>query len=308
MYAEKQSKKRITVSLLLALVLHGVVFLLFQYLIPVWTFELPEYSGPLVVTIEQEKRPIRREMKQEIVEERQEQPETAAPLEEQLAVQPAQQAVPQKPKPARQSVDSNVLVKSPATSSSRGIIGPEIIEESIPAPVEEEGVMPPIPGRSFQEDEKSNIPFTPKSEVESQALAFDVGHLDDAIEKKQEGAAQQAETQGTSESVPLSTAQAPSSRKPLIEWDSSARSRTLTYAGPSPAIPSWVKQEGLDLKVLVSFAVTPEGHTTSVKIRISSGYTDVDTAILDAVRKMKFNPDRKNELVTGTITYIISPK
>jgi len=321
MYAQKQNRRRLALSILCAMFLHAAFFIAFQYLLPVWTFQIPEYRGPLEVTIERETRPILRESTEKVVEQKVEQEETpaeevpaeetSAPQESKPQVQPAEQRVTRAQEPAGRVKESTLPmrgVESYAATTSRGIPQPEIVEEEIPAPVEEEWIMPPIKGRTFQDEKAPDIPFTPKSEVETESLAFDIEHLDKALEKGEEKPVQAGVETGKTQRTKPATSVAPSSRTPMIEWDNVASARTLTYAGPPPAIPSWVKNEGLDLKLSVSFAVTPEGHTTSVRISTSSGYTDVDTAVLDTVRKMKFNPDPKSGPVTGTITYIISPK
>jgi TonB family protein len=60
-----------------------------------------------------------------------------------------------------------------------------------------------------------------------------------------------------------------------------------------------VQQEGLSPKVMVSFEVTPQGLTKSLKVETSSGYSDVDAAVLEVVRKLKFNPIKDDKVVRG---------
>jgi TonB family protein len=312
MYAIKQHRKRMILSLFLALTLHAGVFLAFQYLLPELSIEVPEYSGPLVVTLEPEVRPYIPEEKPAPVEKKPEPiyektPEPEKVVTEQPVIQRTERTTVPRPAPPPSTAEREAVIETQESYfdySYSGIITQERTEEA-PAPIEEEGIIPPITGRTYQEEEKTSLPFEPSSEIESESLVVDIGHLDKAIEKSQE-------TSVTPDEGKIANAESkeniPASKAPLIEWDDATRTRTLTYAGPPPAIPSWVKKEGLDLKVAVSFAVTSEGHTTSIKIRLSSGYSDVDTAVLDAVRKMKFNADPKSRKVTGTITYIISPK
>ncbi len=312
MYAIKQHRKRIVLSLFLALILHAGVFVAFQYLLPELSIEVPEYQGPLVVTLVPEVRPYIPEEKPAPVEKKpkpvyEKTPESEEVVTEQRVIRRTEKTTVQRPAPPPRTAEREAVVETEESYfdySYSGVIRQERIEEA-PAPIEEEGIIPPITGRTYQEEEKTSLPFEPSSEIESESLAFDINRLDRAIEKSQETTVTSEERKiadaGGKEDIPVSKA-------PLIEWDDASRTRTLTYVGPPPAIPSWVKKEGLDLKVAVFFAVTPEGHTTSIKIRLSSGYSDVDTAVLDAVRKMKFNPDPKSRKVTGTITYIISPK
>jgi TonB family protein len=98
------------------------------------------------------------------------------------------------------------------------------------------------------------------------------------------------------------------SGSPVISWEDADVQRSLVSAGPSPDIPQWVKREGIDLKVVVSFSVTAGGQTTQVSTALSSGYTDVDSAVLDSVRKMKFNPVPGADPARGTVSYLIRTK
>jgi TonB family protein len=93
---------------------------------------------------------------------------------------------------------------------------------------------------------------------------------------------------------------------PTIIWDEASEGRVLLSPMVDPYIPEWVKREGLDLKVEVDFSVTPDGHTTSLGVRLSSGYPDVDAAVLESVRKFRFNPIQDDRRARGRISYIIS--
>ncbi len=75
-----------------------------------------------------------------------------------------------------------------------------------------------------------------------------------------------------------------------------------------PRIPQWVSEQGLQLKVVVAFVLTPQGILSSVHLEESSGYSDVDSAVLEAVRKWKFKAVRSNRLVRGRLPYKIIPK
>jgi len=312
MYAVKQNKKRMVLSLLIALFFHGMIFLTFQYLLPVIPDKIPEYTGPLLVTIERPWQPVKIEKEAVIIEKKSEAvqfPELEAQSVELIEKQdkipgPETQVIQQQLPPVSTTEEKDVQIESAEAvvqDLSSGFIKQDRPQD---IPADDTGILPPIPKRSYKEEEKdASIPFQPSSEITGGTLAFDLDQLDRAIEKGQEtpeSAEEVKTTEGKKEIISPET--------PLIVWDDASSKRILTFSGPQPKIPSWVKREGLGLKVGISFAVTPEGHTTSVEIRISSGYSDVDTAILDAVRKMKFNPDPGSKIVTGTITYIIRPK
>jgi TonB family protein len=95
-------------------------------------------------------------------------------------------------------------------------------------------------------------------------------------------------------------------KEPVFVWEDNKDRKPLITA--KPEIPSWVSQQGLRLVVVVSFLLTPDGILTLFKIEQSSGYTDVDTRVTDALRKWKFQavPGTKN--IRGQITYIIDVK
>jgi TonB family protein len=100
---------------------------------------------------------------------------------------------------------------------------------------------------------------------------------------------------------------------PDITWEIAGVQRKLRAKPPDldSDIIRWVQKERLNLEVVVSFSVTAEGQTTPVTtagLSGSSGYPDVDTAVLDAVRKMAFFPAPGAGPAKGTIRYIIRTK
>jgi TonB family protein len=74
-----------------------------------------------------------------------------------------------------------------------------------------------------------------------------------------------------------------------IVFDDPTLGREPTYH-PNPVIPKWVSEAGLRLTQEISFVLTPQGVLHSVRTIKSSGYSDVDSAVLDAVRRWKFKP------------------
>ncbi|MBA7546718.1 hypothetical protein ES705_39113 [subsurface metagenome] len=90
----------------------------------------------------------------------------------------------------------------------------------------------------------------------------------------------------------------------VIEWEDPASGREAVTM-VLPRIPQWVSEQGLQLKVVVAFVLTPQGILSSVHLEESSGYSDVDSAVLDAVRKWKFKAVRSNRLVRGRLPYRI---
>ncbi len=94
---------------------------------------------------------------------------------------------------------------------------------------------------------------------------------------------------------------------PDIQWDEPAQKRAPLFT-PLPIVPEWVSRQGLTLRVAVSFELMPEGIVRSLKIISSSGYSDVDSAVLEALRRWRFEAISGTRVVRGKITYIIKPK
>jgi TonB family protein len=59
----------------------------------------------------------------------------------------------------------------------------------------------------------------------------------------------------------------------------------------------------LTLRVVVSFSVSPDGITSQPRIEKSSGYNDVDAAVVEAVRRWKFSADPGAAPIRGRRDY-----
>ena len=77
---------------------------------------------------------------------------------------------------------------------------------------------------------------------------------------------------------------------------------------PKPAIPKWVSREGVTLKIVISFKLLPEGIISKINVEKSSGYSDIDAAVTEALRRWKFQAVRGDRVVNGRITYVIKPE
>jgi TonB family protein len=358
--AVKQDRKRVFVSVIIALLGHGAVFFITQYLLPVKQEDVPDYSGPIEIIITRESRDVTSELASEAEEVRVEpesviepdvddslldeepafeentfeddistldKPQASAvgvrdtgtvksPITESIKSEslPFFKSVPAEEKP--KDIEQNAVpqIEDRAADPERGTTFEDIPEENIYAPVDPEGTFAPV-----QEKPEKKLPFKPSAELEPDTLAFDMDQLDEAIEHVKDDSRIPLKTGSDTDTGSASgtnTSAKPaverkdviSTESPLIEWDEDGKKRALIFSGPKPDIPTWVKKEGLDLQIAVSFAVTPEGYTTSVAVGESSGYPDVDATVLNTVRKMRFNPVSGSENVTGTIRYIISTK
>jgi TonB family protein len=73
-------------------------------------------------------------------------------------------------------------------------------------------------------------------------------------------------------------------------------------------IPKWVSEAGLRLTVEFDFVLTPQGVLNAVRPRKSSGYSDVDSAVWEALLRWKFKPVSSRDEVKGRVGYLILPR
>jgi TonB family protein len=65
-----------------------------------------------------------------------------------------------------------------------------------------------------------------------------------------------------------------------------------------------VAKQGFTLRVTISFILSPEGVVSSANIERSSGYGDVDAAVLEAVRFWRFTADDAAAPLRGTRSFL----
>jgi periplasmic protein TonB len=324
--AERQyHRKRFALAAALALIFHAAVFLAFQYLLPLRVETLPEYGGPITVTIGENEAAA------------------AAPAEVDAGARnPPARSETRLPEAPRAEAGSPSVTTAAAKPPRPGVESREVPKIFEPAPPERlpEIKPPPVQPPSvelppMEESADKPLPFEPKTTVAELPSSIDLPKNNEAPAKTKPGTPAgsfpSAEVQGSSKGSSQSgseggkpaTGQKPRgqgaapgtggagdapSGSPLITWASAGPQRRLLSPAPPPDIPQWVKREGIDLKVKVTFDVTPEGQTTGVFTAQSSGYPDVDAAVLDSVRKMKFNPAPGAGISRGTVTYNIQTR
>jgi TonB family protein len=90
-----------------------------------------------------------------------------------------------------------------------------------------------------------------------------------------------------------------------VQWGSDGgEGRRMLVASP-PKVPAWVSRQGLTLSVTVSFSVLANGVIQGVAVQQSSGYADVDAAVVDAIRMCLFNSAPNAPPAKGVIPYVI---
>jgi len=302
MHAIRQDRKRMLISFLLTLLLYVITFVFIQFFLPVESEDILEYSGPITVFINAPMKSL----------EVREESKAVKLAPEPLKVEKEAESALTGQKEVTKQHSEVIEVPEVSETEFRG----EIVQKEVPETKESE-VLPLLkqkkeqisfPQQKIQTVEEKKIKkFEPESPPQEEPLALNLEWLDEALKKSEGSALKTGENEVKVKQVQKKEGVADSGI-PLISWDDVGKKRVLVSSGELPEIPSWVEKEGINLKIVVAFAVTPEGYTTSVGIGESSGYTDVDTCILESVRKLKFNPVSSKENVTGKITYIISTK
>jgi len=87
-------------------------------------------------------------------------------------------------------------------------------------------------------------------------------------------------------------------------WGAAGTGRRMVVT-VNPQLPKWVSVEGLPMTVKVSFTILSDGTVAAVSVFGSSGYADVDNAVLDALRKCRFNAVAEGPPAKGTIPYLV---
>jgi TonB family protein len=64
----------------------------------------------------------------------------------------------------------------------------------------------------------------------------------------------------------------------------------------------------LTLFATVSFSLAPEGIVSSVRVERSSGYSDVDAAVTEAIRRWRFSAAKGARVLKGKVPYTITAR
>lgn len=320
------TRQRLTVSILLAVLIHAAVLLLVQLFLHLAPDRMPEYSGPLIVTLEET--PMTPVL--ERVQERQAQPQAAQPAAQApQTVQP--ESAPSLSRSTPQPQTAPRVETKPASSPPRTTTQPSPAQP-VPRPVERPaqgtrqvvpaeplGTLPPV----APED---TTPYAPQTFTQpladqgpvraapsgaaapqQQAPSLDTSRLDAAIGQTDSGVA------ATTPSSPRGASPgAPGSSQSTVEgfqiqWQNPSEGRQVVQSA-QPEIPAWVSREGLRLQVAVSFVLQPSGYLRDIRIAASSGYSDVDTAVVAALRRWRFSSSPGAPDVRGEVTYLIIPR
>jgi TonB family protein len=296
----QSDKERFLMSIVLAVVVHSVLFVGLHFILNIKLEAMPEYPGPIYVEIgtafdqEYEKEEV-------IPEEDKSTRETATKERQDIQKEDTRE---REDDSSTAIVERNDAVET--IPDTRETEPEEVYTENEEA--EERATEQPIRETPAPASTPTPTPYDPALEEENLA------ELDKILEGSTSGENGTSTGEGTSDDHSTGDTTQPEEDVPavaegggsVIEWEDNANRNPL--AQYKPDIPGWVSQQGLRLRVKVSFLLTPDGFLTSLRIKESSGYTDVDSAILEALRKWRFPPVSGTKNVYGEITYYIGLK
>jgi TonB family protein len=318
-------RERLMVSFFLAVILHVVAFLILQQLIRFERFRLPERIGPIVVELADV--PVPAEVREHPPEPRREPPPQASTRE----TTAAPQAAPAVPQPARPAPAASATAR-PRVAPGVPTPKPQPEQQPIPRsssqterrelPSEPAGTEPARAVRTPQPQPQQpayNQPVTvpkeaevrPEAGVVDQPSVLDLSRVDTALSGTATGAAAPAAggTPSGSAAGGSTAAGSPAAtpRDYSIEWVRPEQGRQA-ISTPAPEVPAWVSRQGTRLQVTVSFVLTAEGLLREVTVERSSGYSDVDSAVLEALRRWRFRAAPGGKDVSGRVRYSIVPR
>ena len=94
-----------------------------------------------------------------------------------------------------------------------------------------------------------------------------------------------------------------------LTWDKPDASKgRAVLSSVKPKIPQWVSAQGLTMRVTVAFTLQPDGVVSAVSVERSSGYADVDSAVIEAVRQWRFTAASGGGPVKGVISHLINTR
>ena len=315
------ARDRFLISLALALAIHALALFVVELIIRNQRARLPEYSGPLFVLLE-EVPVIARSLP--AAPEAAEQPPPAA------SARPAPSAAAASPDAAR----PRAAAVPPPGGDAPGVRAAEVVKpaprETVTAPTVPEAAPPParrsepfvpeevvIPsagrGEAAETPGAAGDEAAPSSGGQAPAAARELTELDSALRERREADAAAStapageSASGSPESAALETGAEAAGDGFDIQWDDPSQGREAT-SRPLPDLPAWVSKQGLSLRVTVSFVLTPQGFLDEVKTVDSSGYSDVDAAVLEALRLWRFKPVASTRSVRGSVSYRIEPR
>ncbi len=267
--------KRLVASTCITILIHILLLAFLVLILPEIIIEpVEEFKGPIYIELEDYP---------EIVPEIEENVHEVIASEQDVTVDTAKEKNLQETTNTETPGQDKTEVISPVENPEH------IIPEENPAvtPVEETE-------KEFSEEisEVTDVPDVKMEEPEQSALdTSNLSELDKILETQPEYTAAQPDTE-------------PSDSDIALTWEDAQNRVAVSLA--NPILPDWVARQGLSLRVVVSFTLVPQGFLISITLKESCGYTDVDTAVINAIRNWRFKAVNSTTNVSGSVTYFIN--
>ena len=264
----KQQTIRLIVSTIVTIFIHVLLFVLFVFVLPENIFEPPEeFIGPIYIELENL-------------------PEFVPDMKDS-----AQPSLTNDKEPVESVIEHTDLPETTNTElpgrDNAEIISPvENPEQTIP------GQNPEVePEEDTEEEFIDKTADETAEEPEQSALDItNLSELDKILENRPDNTSIQPENEPGNSDITLT-------------WED-AQSREAVYL-TNPVLPEWISTQGLSLRVVVSFILVPQGFLINITLKESCGYTEVDTAVINAIRNWRFRAVNSTVNVRGSVTYYI---
>jgi TonB family protein len=305
-----EDKERLAIGGAVGIGMHVFFFIVLSLIKWETNQPLPDLTGPVYITLEtslEEEKPTEQlSVTKNELPQGKKSPPKVQPVEKPKE-EPKDQVIP-KPEPKKERFTTltnqkepkeNPPVKQEENRAEVIVTKQEKAEHQVPIESEKHiaGANDSVKGQDVeQQTEKNSILENEKLSQLEKALTQNK----DTGSNKSNDSKQGTSTEGNSSA----NASGKGKSGPEITWEEPGQARNW-ISRPEPDIPSWVSEQGVQLKVIVSFVVTPEGSLMNVTIERSSGYTDVDNAIKTAVRRWRFQATSSTKSPKATVTYNI---
>jgi len=307
---------RLLLSILLAFIFHICFFVVIQFIIK----QIPpreEYGGPLVVEIMDSSNQLA-QIDETIISDQPEEPVVEPPVSDQPVVEEPIVEEPVIEEPPVPVEDKNaVVINQPKIELTKA---PEPVKKTVQVATAKKSVATPKITQQRTARITAVITREPKPEPtvtdEPSSISDDIlKNLNKVIssDKPQEtskSTAVRTSSPGSKTSAIKNTGNAESGTggtTHLIKWDVADEQRIIELQ-PEPILPDLTKSDTPLLTVELSFAITPQGFLTDIRIKRGCGYTEVDNAVKIALTKWKFRPVSVDKSVSGTITFEIKTR
>jgi len=311
-------RERMVVSVFLAILVHFILLLVLQLVLKFERTRIPDYTGPLYVTLGEtpDEAPVieKAEEPRQLPPMEREQPRVEQSSAEQGGAASGQSLLRPVPTPetARESETRPRtglrFLDRPKTPSSDEPYVPSADDGTLSPPAQTQAPREPIPDQEVPALRESEVRPAEESDESS---VLDLRALDSSLIQSDDTGSRSGTQEGGPTAQPTTGAQSTSAQEGregiMILWDNPSQGREPTDT-PRPQIPDWVSEKGLRLQVVVSFELTPQGLLQHVKVEKGCGYPDVDAAVLEALRRWRFQPVSSARTVTGRVPYTIIPR